>query len=64
MERYKVNASVILSVVLFLGGLVLLLFHPPFWGTLLGVPAIIFGIVFIVLTFDKLNQLTLEDEER
>lgn len=64
MERFKITVALILSMVLFLGGLVLLLFVDiPFWGSILGIPATIIGVAFIILTFDKVNQLTLDDEE-
>ena len=62
MKKNQVYLSVILSVVLFLGGVALVIFHPPFWGLFLGIPATIMGIALTVLTFDQLNQLTLEDE--
>ncbi|EKD57718.1 MAG: hypothetical protein ACD_57C00172G0003 [uncultured bacterium] len=62
METLKICASLILSSVLYLGGVVLVTSRIPYWGQFLGVPSTIFGFGFIVLTFDKLNQLTLEDE--
>lgn len=64
MERFKITVALVLSIVLFLGGLALLLFVDiPFWGSFLGIPATIIGMAFIILTYDKVNQLILEDEE-
>lgn len=55
--------SFILGLSLFFGGLILILSKMPFWGQFLGVPAIIIGLAFTILTFDRLNQLSLGNEE-
>lgn len=55
--------SFILGLSLFFGGLALILSKLPFWGQVLGVPAIIIGLAFTILTFDRLNQLSLGNEE-
>lgn len=52
-----------LSLVLFGGGIMLLLSGIAFWGALLGVPAIIIGIALIMLSFDKLEQPRWDEEK-
>ncbi|OGD84745.1 hypothetical protein A2165_03205 [Candidatus Curtissbacteria bacterium RBG_13_40_7] len=62
MGKFEICACSLLAVALFLGGVALIISHIPFWSEFLGVPATLFGFGFIILTFDELNQLTLEDE--
>ncbi|MBU0618693.1 hypothetical protein KKD62_00490 [Patescibacteria group bacterium] len=45
-----------LSFVLFIGGIGLLYLRIPKWSLFLGVPTIQLGIIFLILTFDKIIQ--------
>ncbi len=61
-ENLKIYVSLTLSLVLLLVGIITFLSQVPF-GSFLGIPLTIIGTIFGILTFDKINQLTLEDEE-
>lgn len=56
MRRLKLSLLVLVSVGLFIGGIVLLALRYPFWSLFLGLPSVQIGIVLIILTFDKLSQ--------
>lgn len=48
--------SLLLSLALFIGGIVLLALRIPGWSLILGLPAVQIGIVFSIFTFDGLAQ--------
>jgi hypothetical protein len=44
---------VVVPIIFLIGGLVLLSFRLPGWSLIIGLPMIIFGIVFLVYTYDE-----------
>jgi len=48
--------SLFLSLVLFVGGIVLLALRIPFWSLFLGLPASQIGIVFLIFTFESFSR--------
>ncbi len=61
-EKFRAILSLILGVTLFLGGIFLTVSQVKAWNILIGVPSTVIGICFMVISFDNLNQLSLEDE--
>lgn len=62
MQNNKLVLLTIVSVLLFLGGIILLLAHLSVWSYILGIPATQIGIVFLILTFEKLSSRSLDDD--
>ena len=62
MSKTRAILSTLVSLVLFLGGIMLLALRIPFWSLLLGLPAVQIGIVLIIFTFDRLSQEEIEEE--
>ena len=62
MEKFRAILSLILSLTIFIGGIFLTVSQVKIWNILIGVPATIIGVAFIVISFDNLNQLSLEDD--
>ncbi|MBI4100794.1 hypothetical protein HY439_03595 [Candidatus Microgenomates bacterium] len=54
--------SIVASIGLFLGGIILLALRIPFWGFFLGLPAIQIGIILMILSFDRLSREEVEKE--
>lgn len=52
LTSLKSIGSLILSLVLFLGGIWLLSLRLPGWSFFLGLPAIQIGLIFMIFTFD------------
>ena len=52
----KTTLTIIVSLGLFLGGIVLLVLQVPFWSLFLGLPSIQIGIVFIIFAFDAISR--------
>ena len=48
--------SVILSLALFAGGIAILYLHLPGWSLILGLPAILLGVVFIIFVLDQVAR--------
>ncbi len=71
MSVAKIILSTIIAVMMFAGGIVLLLFsHIPFWSLALGVAATQIGIIFLIFTYEKLSkestyqELTIDDYKK
>ena len=62
MSKTRAILSTLVSLALFLGGIMLLALRIPFWSLLLGLPAVQIGIVLIIFTFDRLSQEEIEEE--
>lgn len=62
MGKMRVLLSVVVSCILFIGGIALLALRIPFWSLLLGIPAVQIGIVFLIFAFDKLSQEAIKEE--
>lgn len=62
MSALKTTLAAIISLGLFLGGIILILSPVGFWSYFLGIPAIQIGIVFIIFTFEKLSSDAIEEE--
>lgn len=52
----------IISITLFLGGLILLALRIPFWGLFLGLPATQAGTILLIYSFDRLSHEEVEKE--
>jgi len=48
--------ALILSLVLFIGGIWLLISRIPGWSLFLGIPATQIGIILLIFTFDEINK--------
>ena len=48
--------TVVVSIILFGGGVFLLSARISGWGTLLGVPATVTGFIFLIFTFDEMAR--------
>ncbi len=48
--------ALLISSILFIGGLILLALRIPGWSLLFGLPAITFGFVCLVFTFDDVSR--------
>lgn len=46
----------VIAIVLFIGGIFLLVFSIPFWSYFLGIPAVQIGIIFMIFAFEKLSN--------
>ena len=62
MQKIRTILITVTSLTLFVGGIILLLSPIPFWSYFLGIPCILIGISFIILTFEKLSDDTIEKE--
>lgn len=56
MDNIKIILITLISLGLFLGGIVLLISHVSFWSYFFGIPLIQVGIIFLISTFEKLSQ--------
>ncbi len=50
----KTVPAIILSLILFLGGIWILTLRIPGWSLFLGLPAAQIGIIFLIFTFDEI----------
>lgn len=53
---FKLAVQLFLSLVLFVGGIVLLALRIPGWSLFLGLPAVQIGIVLLIFTFDEIAR--------
>lgn len=58
----KAALSAIISIVLFVGGIVILALRIPFWGLFLGLSAIQVGLILLIFSFDRLSHEEVEKE--
>jgi len=49
----KLIARIIIPIIMFIGGIIILSLHLPGWSIILGLPVSMFGIVFIIYTYDE-----------
>lgn len=49
------------AIVLFIGGIVILILRIPFWSLILGIPAVQIGLILIIFTFDAMGRWTVEE---
>lgn len=56
IDTMGVWVSAILSSILCIGGVALLLFNPPVWGLVLGLPYSIGGFALAMFSFDRANR--------
>ena len=52
----KKTFAIIVSLGLFLGGILLLALQVPFWSLFLGLPSVQTGIIFIIFAFYTISQ--------
>jgi hypothetical protein len=52
----KTIPAIVLSLVLFFGGVWLLALRIPGWSLFLGLPAVQIGIIFLIFTFDEVMR--------
>lgn len=64
MGKNRALLSVLVSIVLFVGGIVLLILRLPFWSLFLGLPATQIGLILLIFSFDRLSQEEIEEELR
>lgn len=60
MSKGQATLSVIVSLTLFIGGIVLLALRIPFWSFILGLPSVQIGIVLMIFSFDRLSRERIE----
>jgi energy-converting hydrogenase Eha subunit C len=46
----------LISIILFVGGIIILLSQIPFWSIFLGITATQIGIVFLIFSYEKLSN--------
>lgn len=56
VDNIGIIVSTIISVLLCVSGVVLLLFNPPVWGQVLGIPYSIGGFALAIISFDRVNR--------
>lgn len=52
----RITARILISLVLFAGGIALLALRIPGWSLILGLPAVQIGIIFLIFTFDEVAR--------
>lgn len=62
MYVYKIFIATIISLSLFIGGIILMLAHIPFWSMALGIAATQIGIVFFIFTYERLSHESAVEE--
>lgn len=62
MLRHKLFLSTLVSVILFIGGILLLQLRLKFWSYFLGIPATQIGIVLLVLTFERVWRKSIDKD--
>lgn len=62
MQKLRTVLITVTALTLFVGGIILLISPIPFWSYFLGIPSILIGISFIILTFERLSNDTIEKE--
>lgn len=45
--------KVVISICLLIGGIVILVLKVAVWGTMVGVPMIVFGLIFTICVYDE-----------
>ncbi len=61
MQQTRLIILTIISVTLFIGGIILLLSNVVFWSLYFAVPSIQIGIVLLILVFEKASRQTLDE---
>lgn len=56
LKMFKMILKVIVPVIFLTTGLVLLFLALPGWSLILGIPSTVFGIVFLLYTYDELSS--------
>lgn len=64
MRDTKLILTIIVAIVLFIGGLILFLSKNSIWSLFLGIPAIQIGIVFLIFAFDKLSTDDVDEDSQ
>lgn len=59
----RTGPAILLSLVLFIGGITLLAIRLPGWSLFLGLPATQIGIILLILTFDSCFKKQLDPQE-
>lgn len=62
MDKLKLIIATSVSLVLFLGGIATLALRIEFWSYYFGIPATQMGIIFIIIIFDKVSQITINED--
>jgi uncharacterized membrane protein len=52
---------VIVSMILLIGGIIMLALRIPGWGIILGLPMVVFGVVFLIYTYDEALSRSVEE---
>ncbi len=62
MPSTRATLATLIALSLFVGGIILLLSHIPFWSFFLGLPASQIGIVLLILTYERLSKKSLHEK--
>lgn len=62
MLRHKLFLSTLVSVILFIGGILLLQLKLKFWSYFLGIPAAQAGIILLILTFERIWRKSVDKD--
>ena len=60
----KLIARIIIPIIMFIGGIIILSLHLPGWSIILGLPVSMFGIVFIIYTYDEVITKNVVNKEK
>jgi hypothetical protein len=58
----RIIISTTIALTLFLGGILLLLAHVPFWSYIVGLPSAQIGTILLILTYEKLSKHSLDQK--
>jgi len=61
MSALRLLLTVIVAIVLFVGGIFLLSSHLPFWSIYFGVPSVQVGIILLIFCFERLSKESVEE---
>ncbi|MBI2034541.1 MAG: hypothetical protein HYT11_02290 [Candidatus Levybacteria bacterium] len=62
MYKFNLIIATSVSLALFLGGITTLALHIEFWSYYFGIPATQMGIIFLILIFDKVSHITINED--
>ncbi|MBI2596000.1 hypothetical protein HYW46_04685 [Candidatus Daviesbacteria bacterium] len=56
MLGFRFLMIMLVAMTLFIGGIILLLAKLPFWSYYFGIPSVQIGIIFLILSFERLMR--------
>ena len=60
----KLVARIIMPIIMLIGGIILLSLHLPGWSIILGLPVSIFGVIFMIYTYDEVITKSVVNKEK